>query len=338
MNQDLLKDFLLLVKEMENGKVVLYSKKSDKELPQPVKMFCNIKDKNITFNNVKNNNVPVLKINDLATFMKYLEELVNIRLDFYYKLEENFSLEAYKKVMIYTIFSSMTENDLENPVKFLKDKIKAYQNPLLEDGEAIPIATTSFLNNKEMLTIKRIRTTPNCETPYTYLLELKDYSFPLIYADVVDNRLIVKGIQRIKGTNEGMQSKLIEKYLKDYLPKTNERYLRNITPSFVLALDLFLESAKKLTSNQIDYLEIPTYCPILYQTREKIVENNKDSNLGYRTTNKLIYTALRLVDYKKNYEVIDYGDVGSYVKMKIKYKEKIRELYPIYNENIIKKR
>lgn len=337
MNQDLLKDFLLLVKEMEKGKVVLYSKKSDK-LPQPVKMFCVIKDKKLIFNNVKSNNVPILKINDLATFMEYLEELVDIRMDFYHRLEKHFSLEAYKKVMMYTIFSSMTENDLENPVKFLKDKIKAYQNPLLENSDAIPIATTSFLNNKEMLTIKRMRTTPNCETPYAYLLELKDYSFPLIYADVVDNRLIVKGIQRIKGTNGGIQSKLIEKYLKDYLPKTNERYLRNVTPSFVVALDLFLESAKKLTNNQIDYLEIPTYCPILYHTREKIVKNDKDNNLGYRTTNKLIYTALRLEDYKKDCEVVDYGDVGSYIKMKIKYKEKIRELYPIYNENVIKKR
>ncbi len=329
MNQKLLKSFLSLLKELESGEVVLCSKQEDKRFPQPVKMFCDIQDKNLIFNNVKDENIPVLKINDLEIFMKYYEELIEIRSSFYHKLETHFSKQTHQKIMMYTIFSSMTENDFENPLKFIKDRIKAYQNPLLPNGKTIPIATTIINGNMENLNIRRIKTNPNCETPYAYQLILNDYYFPFVYADVVDNRLIVRAIQRFKGFNEEKNAKIIERYFKDYLPKTKDKSLRNITPSFVLALDLFLESAKKLTNGKIDYLEIPTYCPILSKTRENIIKNSEViDDINYRTTNKLLYTALRMEDYKEEYEVVDYGDIGSYLKIKINHKEKIRELEP----------
>ncbi len=244
----------------------------------------------------------------------------------------------------------MTALDFLNPNQYLNNLIKSYlpENKL---SNSIKNLGNITLDKDYHLSLIVQQEKLGLETPYsyTYLLERNNekYYFPSIYAiknkDTLEVRAIQKKFVSDKNIEEEVNSYIKTNISKEGLNNKKLSYLRNVNPAFVVALNMFIQQNKE----NINYVEFPLFSPLRYINKERTLlfkadkykndvslyeEKLKETsqyldNMQEHITNKLVYTALRMQYHLPEYQILDYGDMGEMLKLKIDNKKDVNEFF-----------
>jgi len=355
MNKEILNTFSELLKEFEKGLISLQCK-DGKPWEFHMKMNYQIYEKNKIYTNTTDDSIPTLRIKNLEKFIELLEKSVQARWDTHRNELEEINMETYEfeplneesylKYLISMTFINMNEMDFQNPNKYLESLIKSYQkeNQIFNK----PIKSTIQIENKSYsLELLKKQEQINMESPYSYTFKLSNeeetFYFPSIYAVKNDNKLIVRAIKNDKKLKSSLVLKeKIEKYIKDNFPKdglNNKKvsYLRRVNPSFVLALNMFIELSEE--QHNIQEIEFPLFAPqrynnkrdtIIYKagniTKEELenIEENLD-DIQFHMSDVLAFNALRMQYHLPRYQITDYGDISSHLCLKIEQSQESKD-------------
>lgn len=348
MNKVVSKTFLNLLKEYEKGEIT-FDCKDGVPFVFRLKLNYQIHTKDKIYTNKKVDDIPTLVIKDYPSFIDLLEKSLKIRKDFHKNDLPELTDDDYLKYLISFTFVNMTALDFLNPTKYLQDLTNSY---LLENR----LGTTANLGNITLdkdyqlfLIVKKEKLGLEAPYSYTYLLKnsKENYYFPSIFAVKNEDTLEVRAIQKKFSSDKSIEEE-VNSYIKDNIQKeglNNKKlsYLRNVNPSFVVALNMFIQQNKE----NINYVEFPMFSPLRYINKERTLlfkvnkyKNNvalyeeklKEANqyldnVQEHITNKLIYTALRMQHHLPEYQILDYGEIGEKLKLKIDNKKDVNEFF-----------
>ena len=239
--------FETIKKEARQG--IINLKNEDGEYP--LRISFNIVDDNLY------NNIPNIYIKDKEKFKKVILNFVTSALDFY-------SLEAtednIKEIIAYS-FANITKNEMNAYEEYLSKYIEFYNNKFksIKGEKETSIGTVNYGVYKQSI---------NQETPFCFKSYIEQegsmYSLPRISFGIKDDICEIFAIQN-KDSKMDTDSEYNKK-VKDAFRKINSgisKY-RNITPSFVIALNLFISFLK---NNSIHKIKVITPLPIRQANR-----------------------------------------------------------------------
>ena len=168
-----------------------------------------IEEENInTFKKDVINPKPILVINNKREFNKALNEYVVRGIDFYYKGVINH--DNIKSLIAY-VFSNATNEDLANPVLFLKLR-KAFFDFI----PSVNSIKKNILGYDGKISINKLK--PNLEAPLSFEVEVNNeeqiYIFPNIIFGINEDTAYIYAIQNKFLENNSLRKKLIGNYLK----------------------------------------------------------------------------------------------------------------------------
>lgn len=216
----------------------------------------------IQFNIVDNiifKEMPNLYIKNNNNFNKLLNKYTYLALNFY-NLEENY--ENIKKVLTF-LFVNITDNEMNNIDEYLIKYINFYEDNILKNiyGEK----NTTLGNLKyEVLKQSFHQETPYCFKAY-FDNENSKYALPRISFGISNDICYIYAIQNKdkKINTDANYNFEVQKKLKT-INSGISKY-RNVTPSFVVALSLFISV---LNENNITKIKVVTPLPIRQKNRE----------------------------------------------------------------------
>lgn len=248
---------------------------------------------------------PKLIINNKKEFIKALESYVKKGIDFYYN--GDFSHDNVKSLIAY-VLSNATNNDLVNPVSFLRLR----ESFLNENYELYNNLERNFLGYSGTMKLKKL--SPMLEAPYSFALELNDeehsYVLPNIIFGISDDTAYIYAIQ-----NKFLENNPLRKKINRLLFKINDGFssddissvfnAKDVSMSFVASIVTFIDYLKKIG---IEKIIVPINLPIRY-------------NSHYESFNRRI-----------NYAIIKYSDDEFN-----SYKEDLEKQNKAYDDNTIMK-
>lgn len=199
------------------------------------------------------NNMPNLYIKDNNNFNKLLYKYVYIALNFY-NLEINYN--NIKKILAF-LFSNITDKEMNNIEAYLKKYIDFYEDQTLKDQYGEKKTTLGNLKYK-IDTQSFQQETPYCFKSY-FDNETSKYALPRISFGISNGICYIYAIQN-KDSKMNIDSNYNFK-VKEKMKEINKgisKY-RNVTPSFVVALSLFISVLKE---NNITQIKVVTPLPI----------------------------------------------------------------------------
>lgn len=252
---------------------VVKIKETDEFLNQEVEFNYNVHYKKDTTDHI---NTPVLTIKNEPLFYEELETYVRAMIALYPKPEYITEHEYIKKILALA-FNNATYSDFLNPENYLRYRIDFLKQvvplELSDTDNYIPLLNVNINTNIE-------RQSMMLETPYVFKSILASdqyqYRLPDISFGISDNVCYIYGVQdkkqEITEEMEALQAK-IKQGMKDINLSVPEEYgayykkrLRNTTPSFVLALSIFLD---KMNTLGIQDMKVVPFLPIRYYAKEK---------------------------------------------------------------------
>lgn len=247
--------FNVIKEEARNSKIVLI----DDSYERVIRIGFNVVESKTQ------ENLPNFYIRDKEKFNKLLSEYIIIALDFY-ELDETY--DNIKKVLTF-LWSNITIEEmnslelyLEKYIKFISDNILFNKNGSKE---------TSLGKLKYEIAKQSIQQ----ETPYCFKSyfekdnngEISRFSLPRISYGISDGICYVYAVQ-----NKDSKINSNPKYnleVKDTINTINSgvKKYRNVTPSFVVALSLFISFLKE---NGISKIKVETPLPIRQNNRDMV--------------------------------------------------------------------
>lgn len=215
--------------------------------------------------NLENPNliIPTLKISNKSLFDKLLTEYVKKALEFYTVDSFNEEIQDNDKMIIKTImtllWSNATFDDFNNPIEFLNKRISFFDRKIKSK-----IIESKIL--KSNILAKSVKSSIYSETPYMFTLTLTDneekFNLPNIYYGIENDRVFIYSIQNVK-QDQSMYSKIINRLLYKVNQgidlEEEEKYdignIKDVTPSFIYALNIFISILKK---EGIKKIEVPS--------------------------------------------------------------------------------
>lgn len=213
---------------------------------------------------IKGNNpyyidAPVLEIRDKKAFNDLLTEYVELALDFYddsyfydevlsgeYRTDENKLCK--EKVLMTLLWSNATVEDFQNPCSFLIRQKNYLEKDILTDTENV--GYSEILGGNIVTKVAKTRKI-SWESPFAFRSAITNgedaYDLPAVRFGIQDDVIYIYSIHQGKNTR---RSKKINRTLY----KVNENFnshgendsLKDITPAFLVALDLFILHFQKL--------------------------------------------------------------------------------------------
>lgn len=233
-------------------------------------------------------NTPVLVIRNEELFYQKLEEYVNSMLKTYPKPQCITEHEYLKKILALT-FNNATYGDFLNPEIYLQKRIDFL-------SQVVPLELLIINSSIPLLNVKMVSSVKKqsmmLETPYVYEMILKtdkyEYQLPRISFGISEDTCYIYGIQdkkqEITEDIEFLQNK-IKQEMKMSNQAMNDEYsayyrkkLRNVTPSFVLELGIFLN---KMYEIGIHDIKVVPFLPIRYYAKakaSKVIASSKATN------------------------------------------------------------
>lgn len=281
--------------------------------------------------------IPTLNIKNKKEFEQLLYEYVNLCLDFYDDTnfpEEILNDNLYtdhkickEKTIMTLLFSNATIDDFNNPTLFLKRRIDFIKNTSENISD---LGFCEILDCNLKIEIKK--DTINNEMPYQFSIvatkDNEEFVFPSIKFGISDNRLYVYAIQ-----NKKYEKNSLAKRINRILYKIGEGFdgnsdnydiyeqgnLKDVTPSFVVASNIFLSYFYKLGINDViistilierwNAKKIANY--LKYKNNKLDLEgfkepDDKQNEIQQNLTDKFIRTFLRLTHHYNGIEVESY--------------------------------
>lgn len=199
--------------------------------------------------------IPTLIINNKEEFDKYLIEYTITALNFYKRNnfpEEILDNKMYnekhicpEKMILTTLWANATVEDFQNPVNYLKRRIAFFQNK----QENYNLGYVNIL--KGNLQIKILQDSILNETPNQIEITLNNnidiFKFPKIKYGIENNKCYIYAMQNSKQEKNKYQKQInrilyqANEGLKDDYEEDN---LKDVTPSFLVALNIAIEYLK----------------------------------------------------------------------------------------------
>ncbi len=252
-------------------------------------------------------NNPTLKIDNLNIFIEKLTQLMNLMGKFHFddKAYFEFNDETFLNYLLVSCFSNMNESDLNSPLSYLDRQINAYSNAYEFDNKEVGY----FVLKGKNISINNFtqKNKASMEAPlYTqfyFSYEGERYLLPKIHYYIVGNKCFIMGIQNNKKKQDNTLSKNMDRYLRkldkglDHLAKSENGEVlteKDISPSFLAALTLFIASNKNISS-----FYFPDYLPLRYMNKIGLLNQKGESleeadRIQTNITNKLLLTASRI--------------------------------------------
>ena len=352
-----------LIEEACKGKVLI----DGEEWPIGFDTIIFTDNKDISYRNDRNLSCLVIKNED--EFLNLLEKYVDMELSFGRKIPSFISDKKKNTIkwIISYLFVNATTEDFINPCEYIKRRINFlddYTFSYLDDGRDVEI-NNQFLGSK--LRIERNIHSIAMETVYRIDISLInkirecDVSYPLatvsygiseedgekvcyIYSlmkpkkntkdNTEENDFYEKKISRLMyKINEGISNYEMGEYY-DYKEGNSKYYpegnITDVTPSFVLSLNIFISLLQK---EGIHKIKAVPYLPVRYLSREIAASYVKDEDRRFELkkrnemiqeniTNKFIRTFRRLEFHDQDIKITAIPYEGSeYLEMNVKDKE-----------------
>lgn len=222
---------------------------------------------------------PIIKIPDLASFAILLRQYIQVINEFNQK--NNVKLQDYQDLSyIFNIMLfNMTTSDALNLNKYLETRISFFYDNNLEDfwnpQKVFEYNNITFYAQKELEDF-------GLETPYimTFFMEIneKQYKLPIIRYAINNERVCFIYAVQI-GRNRYCDLNNID--YKNAINQVNQgvKKYRNISPSFVLILAIFL---KMLNINNITKIVIPDFLFNRYKNYYRATSTKKSNEILFR--------------------------------------------------------
>lgn len=291
--------------------------------------FCSFTDSELL--------IPTLEIKNKKEFDSLLKEYVNLALEFYDN--DNFPPEILddkmfdttffickEKMIMSLLWSNATIEDFKNPNLYLKKRIDFLKN---YNYNSINLGYSNILKGNLEITIKKDSIMN--EAPSLFLLKLlnkdsQEFIFPHIKFGISNNTIYIYSMQNPKIKNSNEYSKSVNRVLykigegfdatQDNYERFLEGNLKDITPSFLVALNIFLSYfshigySNFIVSNfLIERWNAKTMAikkkAQVYQYKEKEVELEKQEIIWHNLIEKLIRTVYRLKHHQKSIQIIE---------------------------------
>lgn len=302
--------------------------------------------------------IPTLEINNVEEFNFLLLMYVQVACKFY--LDTDFCEEVLdksdyhegkickEKAVMTLLFSNATYEDFTNPIHFLSKRIIYFlEKPFFT--EKMELGYSQLLHGNINVVIEKDKVVN--ETPYFMQIILKqdeeEYKFPKINFGIAHDGI---DVYSICNKNHGINT--YSKKINRRLYRVNDGFdatidneelfgagnLKDVTPSFVVATDIFLSILKRLGYEKVNVVSIlPIRWNAKYLANVKKSHGNKEIFQEYEKeqlhiqmnlTEKLLRTFNRVVFMREDIKVTYYPlEQGSTLGLKIGKKES-----PIYNE------
>lgn len=264
--------------------------------------------------------IPTLEVNDCSEFEQLLVDYVKKALEFYDNAnfcEEILNSEVKKlgngiskeKVVMTLLWSNATIEDFNNPYAFLRKRIAYFNLANLQDYRFSKITGYSEVLGADIeCSIKKAKI--ENETPYyfqSFLLSPSDgeriYEFPRIYFGISDGNVSVYAIQNGKNrlVNDKYVKKLERKMYKvnDGLDVKEDNYdnygvgnLKDITPSFLVGINIFVGILKNLGIKRLDAVSI-----LASRWNSKIIAMDFKRNILTKKNDNIIEVEQLIDDY-----------------------------------------
>ncbi len=225
----------------------------------PIRVGFNIVDSNVR------DDIPNFYIQDYNKFYQLLNEYVLSALKFY---DLEFNYHNIKRVLTY-IWSNITDSEMNEIEKYINKYISFINDNLLSDKKGIKYTSLGMLKyNVSKQSIKQ-------ETPYCFKSYFEDinsgskYSLPRISFGISNGICYIYAIQ-----NKDSKINIDPVYnlkIKDSFKTINSsiKKYRNVTPSFVVTLTLFLSF---LSENGINKIKVEGPLPIRHLNRKLVTD------------------------------------------------------------------
>lgn len=292
--------------------------------------------------------IPTLKINNVEEFNTLLSMYVQVACKFYSDhdfYEEVLDRSYYQegkickeKAVMALLFSNATYEDFANPIRFLLKRIIYFlEKPFFT--EKMELGYSELLQGDINVVIEKEKVVN--ETPYFMQIILKkeeeEYKFPKINFGIFHDEIDVYSICN-KEHSINTYSKKINRRLyrvNDGFDATidNEELfgvgnLKDVTPSFVVATDIFLSILKRLGYEKVNVVSIlPIRWNAKYLANVKKSHGNKEIFQEYEKeqlriqmnlTEKLLRTFNRVIFMREDIDVTYYPlEQGSTLGLKI---------------------
>lgn len=276
-----------IIKEASRGKV---------ECIQFYHILFNTKIPEIAIDLKYNDNdemfVPTLFINNKKEFDELLLEYTNLAFK-YYELENKYtSMDAktrihyLNKTLMAFLWANATIEDFNDPNSYIKNRIEFIKNEMFPCYEKRDLGYSEIL--KSNIFVENRKATFFAEAPYSLKITLTDneneYKLPLIYYGIVDDTIYIYAIQNEKDVNK--EDNAYQKYIKRALYKVNVGFdskndnfktfdkgnLKDITPSFLLALNIFVGL---LENYGIKKIVVPSILIVRWNAKELVLQRKK---------------------------------------------------------------
>lgn len=275
-----------------------------------------------------NDFLPLLKINNVDLFASKLTILLNLKAKFHeFDLEYfDFSRDNYMDYLLMSSFINMCEDDFNYPLNYLDRMIEAYTRKYSINKLSL-IGCLNLTDKKLNIYESSSKNIASMESPlykvFIFTDENEKFVTPKIHYYIANDTVYIMGIQGLKERQSNSLSKRLDRYfrkvdagLEEIEKSENDKIetLKDISPSFLVALTLFISSFK-------DYKKfyLVDYLPLRYQNKLGVLkQQGKDLEsadaLQKNITNKFMFTGARFCEHFEN---ADFEFVNSYLKINV---------------------
>ena len=254
------------------------------------------------------NYIPTLKVNNIDLFIKLINYIC-------YKYNEIYNFDKFIKKygeytciknVLLTILSNARYVDYEKPIEYLYKVIAFLEDKTLDNYYLISNEIECLNNSKIILESNKDDFGYETTKIFNISLNKEDnkYNLPSINYAIKDNVCYIYSIQNKNKNIDNEYTKYIKRKLykinknvSDSRDYDNEENILSPTPSFVLALSIFLNILK---NNGINLIRFITFMPDRYF--EKIGSDFDVTKIQYNLTQKLYYLIER-IKYHYNIDI-----------------------------------
>lgn len=310
-------------------------------------------------------NSPFLEIKNKNTFDELLVQYVNLALEYYddsyfydevlsgaYRTEENNICK--EKVLMTLLWGNATIDDFQDPCAFLRRQITYLERTPLCEKEKLGYSATL---NGEIFTEVTKTSKISWESPYMFSANIVNdddiYDLPVIHFGVTEDMVYIYSIHQKKKSRWSKRiNRALYKANENFRPTENEKNLKDVTPSSLIALAIFLLHCKNI--GYVNFKIVP-YLPERWIDKrimisKKVKKTNQKAELYKEKmeellriqdnlTQKFIRTLIRLqYHYGDSISITSYPfEQDSYLTFKTAFKhlgnnDLFRELFSIYEE------
>lgn len=249
--------------------------------------------------------VPLLEIRNKNEFNDLLVDYVQLALDFYddhYFFDEVLSGEyrtnknklCKEKVLMTLLWSNATIEDFQEPCRFLRRQKAYLENNFLTEEKNIGFS--KVLGGEIFTNVSKTRKL-SWESPYAFhssiVNESEVHDLPTIRFGVEDNVVFIYCIHQEKNNRKSKKiNRNLYKVNENFNSLEGEGKLKDVTPSFLIALTLFILHFQNLGYTNF---KIVQYLPERWIDK-KIMIHKKDIKSGHKasTYNENMETLIRV--------------------------------------------